>query len=68
VETGSDVSSDAYTGKLPQMANMKEMVERIEDSDDPSAIASAIEFILEGLHLNRRLNCDRIGGQYIYSG
>ena len=68
VETGSDVSSDAYTGKLPQMANMKEMVARIEDSDDPSAIASAIEFILEGLHLNRRLNREQTAGHIIFSG
>ena len=50
------------------MANLKEMVQRIETSDNPAAIASAIELILEGLHLNRRLNRDLSGGMIIYKG
>ena len=68
IETGSDVPSDAYAGKLPEMANMREMVSRIESSHDPAAIASAVEFILEGLYLNRRLNRDQTGGHIVYSG
>ena len=68
METGVSVPSVYYTDKLPQMANMKEMVSRIESSEDPAAIASAIEFILEGLYLNRRLNRDQTGGHIIYSG
>ncbi len=68
IETGSDVASGDYADKLPQMANMSEMVARIESSNDPAAIASAIEFILEGLYLNRRLNRDQTGGHIIYSG
>ena len=68
IETGSDVSSDDYAVKLPEMANMREMVSRIESSHDPAAIASAVEFILEGLYLNRRLNRDQTGGHIVYSG
>ena len=68
IETGSDVPSDAYAVKLPEMANMREMVSRIESSHDPAAIASAVEFILEGLYLNRRLNRDQTGGHIVYSG
>ena len=68
IETGTDVSSGNYAEKLPQMANMREMVNRIEESDDPAAVASAVEFILEGLYLNRRLNRDQTGGHIIYSG
>jgi len=30
--------------------------------------ASAIEFILEGLHLNKRLNKDKVAGKYQYRG
>ena len=67
IETGTGVPSDDYTGKLPQMANMRELLSRIESSDDPAAIASAVEFILEGLYLNRRLNRDQTGGHIIYS-
>ncbi len=67
VETGSDVPSNSYADKLPQLGNLSELVSRIESSDDPAAIASAIEFVLEGLHLNRRLNRDQTAGHIIYS-
>ena len=68
METGAEVLSEDYAAKLPEMANLKEMVQRIETSEDPAAIASAIELILEGLHLNRRLNRDQSGGTIIYKG
>ena len=68
IETGTEVSSTDYTEKLPQMANMRELLSRVESSDNPAAIASAIEFVLEGLYLNRRLNRDQTGGHIIYSG
>lgn len=32
----------------------------------PGAVASAVEFVLEGLHLNRRLNRDESGGAATY--
>ena len=67
VETGADVPSEDYAKKLPQMANLGDLVSRIESSRDPAAIASAIEFVLEGLHLSRRLNRDQTAGHIIYS-
>jgi magnesium chelatase subunit I len=30
--------------------------------------ASVVEFILEGLHLNKRLNKDKVGGKVQYRG
>ena len=68
VEAGSDIPSSAYRKKLPLVDNLAEMIRRIEPSDEPSSVASAIEFVLEGLHLNRRLNRERIAGKYIYRG
>ena len=50
------------------MGDLAELLRRIEPSDAPAAIASAIEFALEGLHLNRRLNRDRAGDHYLYKG
>lgn len=67
-ETGSDLSSDRYMQTYANMGEARELLKEIEGSEEPAAIASAVEFALEGLHLNRRLNCDREGGQYIYSG
>ena len=68
IECGSDKSSADYLNGYASMGEAAELIKEIEQSEDAAAIASAVEFILEGLHLNRRLNCDRVGGQYIYSG
>jgi magnesium chelatase subunit I len=35
-------------------------------ASDPSSVASAVEFILEGLHLNKKLNKDAKAGQARY--
>lgn len=68
IETGSDIPSGDYMGSYAHMGEATELMKDIEQSEDAAAVASAVEFVLEGLHLNRRLNCDRVGGQYIYSG
>jgi magnesium chelatase subunit I len=33
---------------------------------DPAAVAAAVEFVLEGLHLSRKLNKDVQGGRLRY--
>ena len=68
IETGSDKPSAEYLSGYANMGEAADLISEIEQSEDAAAIASAVEFVLEGLHLNRRLNCDRVGGQYIYSG
>ena len=35
---------------------------------NPAVLASAVEFVLEGLHLNKRLNKDSVMGQTRYRG
>ncbi|MCH8063880.1 MAG: magnesium chelatase [Chloroflexi bacterium] len=68
METGSSIPSSEYVAKLPQIGEASKLIKRIERSEEPAAIASALEFVLEGLHLNRRLNRDMVGGNYLYSG
>ena len=34
--------------------------------ESPAAAASAIEFVLEGLHLSKRLNKDAVGSRATY--
>ena len=34
--------------------------------ETPAGVASAVEFVLEGLHLSKRLNKDSIGGKTTY--
>ena len=73
-----DLGGTAMTGSEMPAANYPEMVASIEgigpavakltDGDRrPEVVAAAVEFILEGLHLSRRLNCDRAGDVYSYS-
>ena len=66
VEAGSTTPSSHYTDKLPTMTGMAEMIRRIEPAEEPAAVASAIEFVLEGLHLNRKLNRDSVDGKFRY--
>jgi magnesium chelatase subunit I len=67
VETGSDIPSADYVKKLPLIGEASKLIKRIERSEEPAAIASAIEFVLEGLHLNRRLNRDHTGDHIVYT-
>jgi magnesium chelatase subunit I len=63
LETGDLVRSADYVRWLRETPGFDEAVARLGGSNGSSAVtASAIEFILEGLHLNRRLNKDRSGG------
>jgi len=60
VHAGEDVSSAdavALTAEIPALAGA---VERLLGEDRrPASVASAVELVLEGLHLSKRLNKDR---------
>ena len=68
VEVGSDVPSSAYVDQLASLDNVSELVQRLGPGDEPAALASAVELVLEGLHLNRRVNRDLVDGKYVYRG
>jgi magnesium chelatase subunit I len=38
------------------------------DDESAASVASAVEFLLEGLHLSKRLNKDAAGGRAAYRG
>ena len=65
-ETGADVPSADYAGRLANLDGVPDLIGRVETSEAPEAIASATEFILEGLHLSR-LNRESVSGRYRYS-
>ena len=69
VETGSDVPSGAYASALSNIPGLSSIVAILTGDDRrPEVQASAVEFVLEGLHLNRRLNCARTpAGGYRYA-
>jgi magnesium chelatase subunit I len=65
-ETGSERRASEYPAILARIDGLSDAAKRLTDDQRPEVLASAIEFILEGLHLNRRLNCERSPAGYLY--
>jgi len=51
--------SQEYVKQALQIPGMKGAVAKLGAAGNPAAIAAAVEFVLEGLHLNRKLNKER---------
>ncbi|MER3452703.1 MAG: magnesium chelatase [Acidimicrobiia bacterium] len=68
VHTGDDLPSARYLDVLRLLPQMRPIVERLAGSETPAAVASAVEFVLEGLHLSKRLNKDAVGTKAAYRG
>jgi magnesium chelatase subunit I len=66
VEVSDTMSAKAYVRNVKEVMGLAKVVKMIDDSERPESIASAVEFILEGLHLNKRLNKSRVEGKTIY--
>jgi len=67
VETSDLMPVMSYVHQVSDMEGLRDAAGRLNASRNPAAIASAVEFVLEGLHLNRRLNKNSGaggGGQY----
>jgi len=68
VHAGDDVPASAYADVLSAMPALREPVLELAGSESPAAVASALEFLLEGLHLSRRLNKESVGSRSTYRG
>jgi magnesium chelatase subunit I len=70
VSAGDDIAATDYVDLLEQIPALDAMLADLGLSEDqlakPAMIASAVEFVLEGLHLNKRLNKEAVGGSGIY--
>ena len=66
-ETGSEKRASDYRALVNNLEGMAAAVARLTDNPAPEVISSAAEFILEGLHLNRKLNCQRTSLGYLYN-
>ncbi|MBI3522046.1 MAG: AAA family ATPase [Chloroflexi bacterium] len=59
MHVSATLPSQEYVKQALQIPGMKGAVGKIGATGNPAAIAAAVEFILEGLHLNRKLNKER---------
>jgi len=68
VHAGDDLHNSAYTDLLSQVPALEEPVMALAGGETPGSVASAVEFILEGLHMTKRLNKEAAGGRATYRG
>jgi len=69
VHAGDDLTANSYAEVLVQVPALSAPVSGLTGgSEDPAVIASAVEFLLEGLHLTKRLNKEAAGSRAIYRG
>ena len=66
IETGSEVPSQQYNDISMQLDGILDNISLLHVKDSPEEIAAGVEFVLEGLHLNRRLNRDKVEGRFHY--
>lgn len=69
VHAGDDLPAAAYAETLERVPALSAPVLALTGgSEDPGMVASATEFILEGLHLTKRLNKEAAGPRATYRG
>ena len=67
VSTGEDVSSSELFGFAKQVPELQQLaLSLLDGNESPASVASAVEFVLEGLHLAKRLNKDSAGARATY--
>jgi magnesium chelatase subunit I len=66
-EVGETVGSPTHERLVDELPELRRAVARLDVGESPAGVASGVEFVLEGLHLNRRLNKERRGGATRYA-
>ena len=67
IHAGEDVTSAEYVALLEAQPALREAVTELTEGDSSAAsVASAVELLLEGLHLSKRLNKESIGARSTY--
>ncbi len=59
MHVSSTLPSQDYVKQALQIPGMKGAVAKLGAAGNPATVAAAVEFVLEGLHLNRKLNKER---------
>ena len=68
LEVSETMPTAAYNQKTQEVAGLGHLLQRLGCARNPALAASGLEFILEGLHLNKKLNKKVIEGEISYWG
>jgi magnesium chelatase subunit I len=66
VEVSDMAPADVYEAIAHQVEGLQEAAKKLDCHQQPQLLAAAVEFILEGLHLSKRLNKERLAGRVQY--
>ena len=67
-EVSEYMGSKDYVKKAKELGSINDAVKKLGVDDSPAGMACVLEFVLESLHLNRRLNRDKVEGKTRYRG
>ena len=67
-DVSDTMPSKEYAKLVKQVDGLDRAVAKLEPGENLAVIASGVEFIFEGLHLNKRLNKDKSAGRTQYRG
>ena len=68
LEVSDTMPTAAYKQKTRDVTGLTKLMQRLGCAKSPGMTASGIEFVLEGLHLNKKLNKKVIEGEISYWG
>ncbi|MDQ4085057.1 MAG: magnesium chelatase [Actinomycetota bacterium] len=70
VETGELVPAADLLAQVGTVAGLAKVLDRLGHGDDatPGVVAAAVELVLDGLHLTRRIGKDLVDGRTVYAG
>ncbi len=66
VETSENMSARSYGQYIKGIPGLSKAVKKMTNIEAPEILASVMEFIFEGLHLNKRLNKTKVEGKTVY--
>ena len=66
VEVSDQMPSQDYLEGIKEIPGLKEAIRSLGIQESPTLMASATEFVLEGLHLHQKLNKEIEGGRVTY--
>jgi magnesium chelatase subunit I len=68
VEVGDQLPASAYAQALADLPGVDKARQKLDEPDSDAARVAVLEFILEGLHLSKRLNKTALDGSAVYGG
>jgi magnesium chelatase subunit I len=65
IQVSDDMPSGEYVRQVAELPPLRSLAQKL-GATDPATLASAVEFVLEGLHLSKKLNKDTQAGAARY--